>query len=71
MAAEGVDPCAERRAERCARFEDRASEARYGCGLLGTDFCAHHVSGASVTPNLYIGGRVTHIVEARLGEALG
>ena len=54
-----------------ARFEDRAFERGYRCGLLGAGLGAHHVSCASVTPNLYIGGRVAHIVEAGLGEVLG
>src|ERR1019366_4015853 len=68
VAAEGVDPCAEQRAERCARFEDRAFERGYGGGLLGAGFGADHVSCTGIAPNFYIGGGVAYIFEAGLGE---
>ncbi len=70
MAAEGVDPYEERRAERCPRFEDRAFERGHGRGLLGASFGADHVCGASVAPNFHIGGRVAHIVETGLDKVL-
>src|ERR1700687_2528901 len=74
VAAEGVDPCAERgaerRAERCTRFEDRAFERGYGGGLRGAGFGAGHVSPASGGAKFPLGGRVTYILEAGLGEAL-
>src|SRR5229473_2148950 len=56
VAAESVDPCAERLAERCPRFENRAFERGYGGGLFGTGLRADHVSCAGIAPDFYIGG---------------
>src|SRR5271155_1835215 len=71
MAADGVDPCAERSAERGPRYKDRAFNRGYGGSLLGASFCAYHVCGARVTPNFHVSAGVAHIVEARLGEMVG
>ena len=70
MAAEGVDPSAERCAERSLRFENRGFESGYGGGLLGASFGADHIGGASAAPNLDVGGGIAHIVEAGLGKVL-
>src|ERR1700689_5544615 len=60
MAAEGVDPGA----ERWARYRDRALERGHGSGLLGTGLRPDHVCCAGVAPDCQVGGRVAHVFVA-------